>query len=242
MLDFPEKNILWINSWFEVLFIYLSGLKECTHRAWKIIVTSILWLEEKFKFLERSTSLRRNTLWINSWFEEVLFIYLSGLKDYRYINFMVGRKIQISGTLDFSEKKHILIPGLKKFFSFISLVWRIIVTSILWLEEKFKFLNFPEERKKKRKRKTIYVTWRIWTWINSFWFEEGLRSFSWRNLKSVEWVWNDITPRLKGWKGLEFKEKGAKRIERRQRVENFFRMSDFGTGSTWPKLETREAR
>ena len=29
---------------------------------------------------------------------------------------MVGRKIQISGTLDFSEKKHILIPGLKKFF------------------------------------------------------------------------------------------------------------------------------
>ena len=54
---------------------------------------------------------------------------------------MVGRKIQISGTLDFSEKKHILIPGLKKFFSFISLVWKIIVTSILWLEEKFKFLE-----------------------------------------------------------------------------------------------------
>ena len=74
---------------------------------------------------------------------------------------MVGRKIQISGTLDFSEKKHILIPGLKKFFSFISLVWKIIVTSILWLEEKFKFLKLSISLR----RNTL--------WINS-WFEEIL--------------------------------------------------------------------
>lgn len=36
-------------------------------------------------------------------------------------------------------------------------------------------------------------------------------------------------------KGLEFKEEVGEaetRIERRQRVENFFRMSDFETGST----------
>lgn len=47
MLDFPEKNILWINSWFEeVSFFSFISL------VWRIIVTSILWLEEKFKFLD----------------------------------------------------------------------------------------------------------------------------------------------------------------------------------------------
>ena len=87
-LDFSEKKHILIPG-LKKFFSFIS-------LVWKIIVTSILWLEEKFKFLKLSISLRRNTLWINSWFEEILFIYLSGLKDYRYINFMVGRKIQIS--------------------------------------------------------------------------------------------------------------------------------------------------
>ena len=120
-------SCLHLSLWFKKMYTW--SLKN--YRSKRNLSMKLLPREEKFKFLERSICLKRNTLWINSWFEEV------------------------------------------SFFSFISLVWKIIVRSILLLEEKFKFLEGSISLKKNI------------LWINS-WFEE-VSFFSFIFL-----VWKDV--------------------------------------------------